>query len=331
MERFITIIIPVFNAEKTLKNCLESIFFSEYKNFELILVDDCSTDNSVTIAEEYKCKIIKHKTNKGAASARNTAASYANGNILFFTDSDVLIQKDTLSIINESFNNEKVSAVFGLYTIETEPDNFISNYKNLSYHYTHKMSSEETFIFWTGCGAVKRDVFNLLGGFDDAYKSATIEDIELGYRLFKNKYTTILNKKLQVTHCKDYTFFSLIKSDVFHRAIPWTKLILNEKILKIDQDLSLNNIISSFSVWLILIGTIVLSIIGNIQILALFLIFLIGTFTMLNLNFFRFCYKIKGFLFVLKTCFMHYLFFMYSTIGLSIGVISILLNNKLKT
>ena len=92
----ISIIIPVYNASLTLKECLDSIFDSSFKDFEVILVSDNSTDESVKIAKKYNCTIIELKENKGPALARNTGAKAAKGDLLLFIDSDVEFQPEAV-------------------------------------------------------------------------------------------------------------------------------------------------------------------------------------------------------------------------------------------
>src|SRR3989338_7677744 len=92
----ISVIIPVYNAARTLFNCLDSIFNLDYTDFEVIIVNDCSTDNSLDIAKQYNVKIINHEKNFGPGVARNNGAKIANGSILAFTDSDCEVPRDWL-------------------------------------------------------------------------------------------------------------------------------------------------------------------------------------------------------------------------------------------
>ncbi|MBU1627701.1 glycosyltransferase, partial [bacterium] len=103
MGNFVSVIIPVFNASSTFEKCLTSVFKSDYKDFEVIVIDDGSTDKSMDIAKNYNCKIIELTENKGAANARNIGAKQAKGEIIFFTDSDCVVQKETISRIVNIF------------------------------------------------------------------------------------------------------------------------------------------------------------------------------------------------------------------------------------
>ena len=112
----ISIIIPVYNSSLTLNECLNSIFSSDYKNYEVIIVSDRSTDNSIAIAKEYKTKIIELSQNKGPALARNKGSESADGEILLFLDSDVIINKDSLNLIIDKFKIDDVNAIQGIYS-----------------------------------------------------------------------------------------------------------------------------------------------------------------------------------------------------------------------
>lgn len=94
----LSVIVPVFNAEKYLKECIESILTQTFCDFELILVDDGSTDNSAKICDEYKQKdnrvVVIHKKNEGVVCARKTGVFVAKGAYITFVDSDDFISKD---------------------------------------------------------------------------------------------------------------------------------------------------------------------------------------------------------------------------------------------
>ena len=100
----ISIIIPFYNVEKYLEECLLSVMSQTFTDYECILVDDCGTDNSLKIAErliaEYKgsssFRIIRHERNKGVSAARNTGVNAAKGDFLFFLDSDDKIYPSVL-------------------------------------------------------------------------------------------------------------------------------------------------------------------------------------------------------------------------------------------
>jgi hypothetical protein len=163
----------------------------------------------------------------------------ADGEILVFIDADVLVHADTLTGLESTFANDRnVDAVFGSYDTNPTAPNFISHYKNLFHHYVHHSSREQASTFWSGCGAIRKSVFTSMGGFDPSFTRPTVEDIELGIRLHRAGHRIVLNKQVEVTHAKSWSLRSLIISDICDRAVPWTQLILREKSLPDDLNLT---------------------------------------------------------------------------------------------
>lgn len=99
-EKKITVIIPVHNGEHILKQCLDSIFDVNYSNFNVIVVNDCSSDRTASIANKYPCKIVNLTEQKGPGFARDRGVSLADGEIIAFLDSDCIVPKDWLCKIN---------------------------------------------------------------------------------------------------------------------------------------------------------------------------------------------------------------------------------------
>ena len=200
----ISVIVPVYNGENFLNHCLDALLKSDYKSFEVIVVDDCSTDKSVDICIEKGVKVIKMSQNSGPAAARNHASKIAKGEILLFVDADVVVKENTLRKVEDAFeNNPEISALFGSYDDEPKEQNFLSQYKNLQHHFVHQTSNREASTFWAGLGAVRRDAFLSIGGFDcKKFAVPSIEDIELGVRLRQDGKKILSNFIKQVRERK---------------------------------------------------------------------------------------------------------------------------------
>lgn len=116
MESLITVIIPIYNVEKYLKKCIDSILHQTYQTMEIILIDDESTDESGSICDEYakkdnRIKVI-HKKNGGVSSARNAGLNNANGKYVAFIDADDYIENNMFEkMINQFEKNEKLDIV----------------------------------------------------------------------------------------------------------------------------------------------------------------------------------------------------------------------------
>lgn len=115
----LSIIVPVYNAEKYLDQCIQSILSQTYKDFELLLIDDGSLDQSLKICERYKNtdKRVKvfQKTNGGVSSARNLGIEMAKGNLLSFCDADDIIDNQMYEILLDFFNRKNVDRIVGGY------------------------------------------------------------------------------------------------------------------------------------------------------------------------------------------------------------------------
>ncbi len=183
-ELSISVIIPVYNGGEILCQSLSAISASLERPQEVIVVADGDTDNSWQVATDWGAKVIRVKEKGGPAQARNLGASEAQGDILFFVDADVTIAPDTINQVRLAFaKDDSLAALIGSYDDTPGASNFLSQYKNLFHHYTHQNAYEDAFTFWGACGAIRRDIFSVMGGFDESYRRPCVEDIELGYRL----------------------------------------------------------------------------------------------------------------------------------------------------
>jgi glycosyltransferase involved in cell wall biosynthesis len=268
----ISIIIPVYNGKETIHECLRAVSIQEYRNFECIVVDDGSKDETLEIARNFPFKIIQVEGGPlGPANARNYGVEHAKGEIILFIDADVIIKPDSLAKVAHEFETHpEITALFGSYDENPASLNFVSQYKNLIHHFVHQQGHENSATFWSGFGAIRRDVFLKLGGFDvKQFPQPSIEDIELGYRLKEAGYKTVLRKEIQVTHLKAWSLMGLLKTDIFYRAVPWTALILRHSNIPNDLNLSISQRISTFLLLAIMLYVGIFTTVPNIILLFL--------------------------------------------------------------
>jgi len=223
-----SVIIPNHNGSRTLAEALDSIFAASDSSIEVILVDDASTDDSQTVADRYPIRWIAHDSCRGAASARNTGARAARGEILVFTDTDIVLPPDIFEILEKDYADPETDGIIGLLRPITRYGNLCSQYKNFYMHYTYSKLPEEVTVFYTSIASIRRGLFLEAGGFDGTYRSATIEDMEFGVRLTGKGYRILIDKKLQVEHIRHYTLISLIRTG-FVRAAGMTKIALRDR------------------------------------------------------------------------------------------------------
>ncbi len=253
MRTSVSVVIPAHDAEDFLDACLAHLAGSTVAPFECIVVDDGSTDGTADVARRYGATVLTTGERCGPAVARNLGAQHASGDVLFFLDADVCVQPRTLSMVVASFDADpELDALIGSYDDAPESADFLSQYKNLMHAFVHQTGRREASTFWSGCGAIRRDVFLEHSGFDESYDRPAIEDIELGYRLTRAGHRIVLDPALTVKHLKRWTFWGLVKSDVFDRGIPWTELILRDRCMPNDLNVQLSQRVSVVLVFLLL-------------------------------------------------------------------------------
>ncbi len=234
----ITIVMPAFNAAAYLERSLPPLIAMRARGevSDVIVVDDCSTQASnVETAERLGATVIKMPRNGGPGAARNFACQRITSEIVWFVDADVIAHESGPVIIRKAMSDDTVVAVFGSYDDKPPGANFASQYKNLIHRYYHQRGKSEASTFWAGCGAVRRSSCLSVGGFNrKLYRRPSIEDIDLGHRLLDSGGRILLLHDLLGTHLKYWTIAEVLRTDIFQRAIPWSRLMLNSK-RKIDD------------------------------------------------------------------------------------------------
>lgn len=234
----VSVIVPVRYGGETFAACMRSLAVLAPPPLEVIVVDDGTSGDAVAQARALGAAVLTMPEPSGPAAARNRGAREARGDVLLFLDADVAAPPGIAGQVARFFAaRPEVSAVMGSYDERPPDPRFLSQYKNLYQRYVHQTSREDAFTFWGACGAIRRLAFESVGGFDERYREPSVEDIELGYRLRAAGHRLALDPTLEVTHLKRWTATSLIVSDVFRRAVPWTSLILRHR--RFDRDLNL--------------------------------------------------------------------------------------------
>ncbi len=250
----VSIVIPAHNAAAHLDACLAHLAQSVVAPLECIVVDDGSTDTTAEVAHRYGATVIRAEARGGPARARNVGAGAARGDILLFLDADVCVRPDTVARVAAAFRSDPaLDALIGSYDDAPEAPDFLSQYKNLLHCFTHQTARREASTFWSGCGAIKREVFSAHSGFAEGYERPAIEDIELGYRLAVARRKVILDRTLLVKHLKRWTLWSLLRTDIMDRGIPWTELILRDGRMPNDLNVQLSQRVSA-ALALLLVG-----------------------------------------------------------------------------
>jgi len=230
----LSIVIPIYNSEKTLKPVLKAIFNSKLNcPLEIILIDDGSKSIKAVkkIMTEFSKKQIKLYRQKhlGPAVARNLGVKKAKSNIIVFVDSDVILEPDCLSqIINDFKKDKNLSALNGVYLKRPANPSFFTWYFSLFKYFQWVKSDIKDYTgFSTKIAAIKRQVFLKLGGFDKKYKDALVEDYEFGYRLRKQKYKVLVDNQVCAAHF--HPSFQQCFKNYYRRVYLWLKLFGQRK------------------------------------------------------------------------------------------------------
>ncbi|MBN1492804.1 MAG: glycosyltransferase family 2 protein [Candidatus Omnitrophica bacterium] len=218
----ISVVIPAYNTERTIVDCLTTIHRSSLLPDEIIVVDDGSNDNTFALAEENGATVIRLPGNKGRIAARRIGYSRAKGDIIINIDQDVVITEASIRIIVEHFmQNPTCMALTGRLSARSHYKNFFSVYKHLYMHYRFSNLPCSVHFLYGSIFALRREV-------DPTHIPASLDngdDTEMGLYLHTQGKEIHFIKDLMVDHYKYYSFSSLLKND-FLVPMSWTLLAL---------------------------------------------------------------------------------------------------------
>ncbi len=234
MAGLVSIIIPNHNGGTTIGKCLEAAFASAYDDFEIIVVDDCSKDDSVDIIGRFPCKLIRLSEHAGAARARNVGAANSSGEILFFTDADCLLKKNAVSLASNFLASKGSDVVIGgTYTPLPYDNSFFSLFQSIFINYSETKNAHNPDYIATHAMAINAKTFRRNHGFSESFLPI-LEDVEFSHRLSRAGYQLMINPEIQVRHIFD---FSLLKSlrNAAVKSMYWTVYSLRNKDLLADS------------------------------------------------------------------------------------------------
>ncbi len=228
----LSIIVPVHNSKKTIDQCLKHIFDSYYKNFEVIVVDDCSTDSTIEKVKKYNCKIIRLKKNKGVANARNIGAENSKSKFLVFVDSDILVYEDTFSkMVEEYKSNPEIKSIGAIDSGEYISGKFGEKFITLKRSYAYKWKAKEKCRLFSciqsECGFIEKSVFDDVNGFDLKYKDVGVEEYEFAHRLLRKGYKNCIYRDILYRHYKGS--LNRRARELFKRTSTYVPLFLRKR------------------------------------------------------------------------------------------------------
>lgn len=316
----ISLIMPTIDWEQTFQRCVRAAAAGLGPSDQLLVVFDGQPPAPPSWLLESKATLLQTGVRRGPAAARNLAAAHAQEEILLFVDADVELHTDAIARIRAHFAADPgLAGVFGSYDATPAAPGLVSRYRNLLHHHTHTSHPGPACTFWAGCGAVCRDRFLELGGFDaETYPQPCIEDIEFGLRLHEAGGRILLDPTIQGTHHKSWNLPLMLRTDIHQRAIPWSRLLLqrrnNSTSLNLNRQARLSSLLSLVTV----LTAGVLPFAPSLWHLPLLTL---GLIVLLNQKFYHLCFQKGGSLFCLAAIGLHGLYFLYSLLSFALVVV----------
>lgn len=238
-----SVIVPCYNGEATLGECLASLRGQEGLR-EILLVDDGSSDRSVELAQAHGCQVIRHERNRGSAAARNTGARAASGEVLIFIDTDVVTPTGTLARLRAHLEaHPEVHAVNGTYTWDYSLSSRFGRFFNALMCVEMELCP---IVIVTSFCAIRRQAFDGCGGFDERIDSAYADDITFGWIFTNRGYAARQFADIQCRHLKTMTGRQWMRHSYKH-GLYWTESFV--KNFAETSRLGTHAVTSGFRAW----------------------------------------------------------------------------------
>jgi GT2 family glycosyltransferase len=184
----ISVVVCSYNGSRTIRECLEGLQQVEYPKFEVIVINDGSTDATAAIASEYNCRVITTK-NAGLSSARNVGLRVAKGEIIAYLDDDAIPDRHWLYHLATSFRETNHAAVGGPNIAPPYSNTIADCVDNAPGGPVHVLITDEIAEHLPGCNmAIRKSCLEAVGGFDPTFQVAG-DDVDLCWRLQKWGWT----------------------------------------------------------------------------------------------------------------------------------------------
>lgn len=235
----VSVVIPCYNAEKSIIRTLEALDRQTARGFEVVIVDDGSADGTVSVVRSYKPRnyrlVVLAERHRGPAAQRNRGVEKAAGSIILFTDSDCVPDKSWFSEMIRLFEDESVVGVSGTYrTLNT--DKIIARFEGYEIEKRHLRLARQERIDFVGSfsAGYRKNIFRKFGGFSTEFKTADAEDPELSFKIAEAGNKMVFSPKAVVAHPHVSTFGKFWKQK-FSRGY-WRVLLYRKHPEKMKGD-----------------------------------------------------------------------------------------------
>ena len=206
----VSLYIPCFNAEKTIRQCLQAVFKQKYPLKDVLVVDDGSSDKTVKIASRYHVKIVRHKSNRGLAAARNTAIKNIKTGFIASLDSDCRPESGWLAQLMRKFSSSRIAGAGGRL-LETYTGTVFDQWRSvhMSQHWGEEVNSP-AFLFGSNT-VFRRKALLEVGLYNEKFKS-NYEDVDMSRRLKTKGWTLVYEPKATAHHLKNDDISSILNT-----------------------------------------------------------------------------------------------------------------------
>ncbi|MBI5869578.1 MAG: glycosyltransferase [Actinobacteria bacterium] len=312
----VSVIIPLFNGADTIGLVLEALYESTSRNFEVIIINDRSTDNSLQVLKEltkkYPFRLIDFPENRGVSKARNAGAAAARGEIILFIDADCIVLPDTIERSVKALRKGDSICVGGAYTREPWDKDFFSIFQSLYIHHVETKIEHPDYIA-THCMAIWKETYDEFGGFKEDYfigHAASVEDVELSHRLIKAGYQLSMPRDIQVQHMFRFSLKKSVKNAV-KKSKYWTMYSLHNRDVTKDSGAASYELKVNVGTQVINLVLVVIAIATSSWYPLVGAAFLYGINTAMSYNLLRLIQKEKGWMFLLKAMAYYQLVYPY--------------------
>jgi glycosyltransferase involved in cell wall biosynthesis len=210
----VTVVVPAYNAARTVGACVEACLNQEYPAVEVIVADDGSTDDTERIVERYPVRYLRHD-HAGPASARNRGWHAATGEVICFTDSDCVPPPDWMSKLVGEYTSEEIAGVGGTYDI-VDADNLLAACIHEEIVLRHVGMPRYVNFLGSFNVSYRRAVLEEVSGFDESYRMASGEDNDLAYRIIRRGYKLVFTREARVAHYHPSNLWRYLRHQFWH-------------------------------------------------------------------------------------------------------------------
>lgn len=232
-EPFISIVIPVHNGATTIDRCLAAATSVDYPNFEVVVVDDGSTDGTAELVRRHPVKLVQLKPNRGASAARNAGVAAASGEFIFFTDDDCVVQRDTLRKAATAIAEEGSDCVIGgTYTPLAHDHALYNSFQSVFVNYSETKYREPDYIA-THAMLIPRQMFLASKRFDEGFLPI-LEDVDFCHRMRREGKRLVMRPELVVGHIFQFDLWRSLRN-AYRKSRWWVTYSLANKDLLADS------------------------------------------------------------------------------------------------